>query len=93
MLVIVTENAPSRLTGYLSRFLVEIRAGVFIGNYGARIRETLWSTVCKEIKAGNAVIAWSTNNESGYDFETVGANRRLPTILEGLKLVSFLPIK
>jgi len=93
MLVIVTENAPSRLTGYLSRFLVEIRAGVFIGNYGARIRETLWSTVCKEIKDGNAVIAWSTNNESGYDFETVGANRRLPTIFEGLKLVSFLPIK
>lgn len=41
MLVIVTENVPPRLTGYLSRFLVEVRAGVFIGNYGARVREML----------------------------------------------------
>jgi len=92
MLVIVTENAPARLNGYLSRLLLEIRAGVFIGDYGARVREMLWSTVCSEIGSGNAVISWSTNTESGYDFETVGPNRRLPTLFDGLKLVSFLPV-
>lgn len=93
MLVIVTENTPPRLNGYLSRVLLEIRAGVFIGDYGAKVREMLWSEVCRGIEEGNAVLVWSTNNESGYDFMTIGANRRLPTLFDGLKLVAFLPPK
>lgn len=91
MLVIVTENAPLRLNGYLSRILLEIRAGIFIGDYSVKVREMLWGEVCKSIDDGNAVIVWSTNNESGYDFMTVGSNRRIPTLFDGLKLVSFLP--
>jgi len=91
MLVIVTENAPDRLNGYLSRILVEVRAGVFIGHYGAKVREILWETVGRELDEGNAVLVWSTNTESGYDFETIGANRRMPTLFDGMKLVSFLP--
>ena len=34
---------------------------------------------------------WSTNTESGFDFLTLGKNRRIPVELDGLKLVSFLP--
>jgi len=37
------------------------------------------------------VMAWSTNTESGFDFMTLGANRRIPVEMDGLKLVSFLP--
>ena len=40
---------------------------------------------------GNAVMAWSTNTESGFDFMTWGSNRRIPVEMDGLKLVSFLP--
>ena len=40
---------------------------------------------------GNAVMVWSTNTESGYDFVTLGKNRRMPVELDGLKLVSFYP--
>ena len=45
MLVIVLENAPPRLKGYLSRLLLELRAGVFIGTYSTRVRERLWETI------------------------------------------------
>jgi CRISPR-associated protein Cas2 len=42
-------------------------------------------------KDGNAAMVWSTNTESGYDFTTIGANRRMPVEMDGLKLVSFHP--
>jgi CRISPR-associated protein Cas2 len=51
----------------------------------------IWQQVEKGIEDGNAVMTWSTNTESGFDFVTVGANRRMPVELDGLKLVSFYP--
>jgi len=36
-------------------------------------------------------MAWSTNTESGFDFLTLGPNRRIPLEMDGVKLVSFLP--
>jgi CRISPR-associated protein Cas2 len=93
MLVIVTEAVPDRLRGYLSRWLLEVRAGVFIGDYSVRVRDMLTKTMQDNIEDGNAVIAWSTNNESGFDFETIGTNRRIPVVFDNLKLVSFLPME
>jgi CRISPR-associated protein Cas2 len=91
MLVIVTEAIPDRLRGYLSRWMLEVRAGVFIGTYSSRVREMLEKAIRKNIETGNVVIAWSSNNESGFDFDTIGENRRIPVTFNGVKLVSFLP--
>ena len=91
MLVIVVENVPPRLRGRLAVWLLEIRAGVYIGKLSRRVREMIWSQVYDGIGEGNAVMAWTTNTESGYDFLTYGPNRRIPKEMEGLKLVSFLP--
>ncbi len=91
MLVIVTENAPPRLRGRLAVWLVEARAGVYIGDLGRRVREMIWEQVTEGIEEGNAVMAWSTNTESGFDFLTVGKNRRMPVEMDGIKLVSFYP--
>ncbi len=43
------------------------------------------------VEEGSAVMAWSSNTESGFDFLTLGANRRIPVEMDGIKLVSFLP--
>lgn len=91
MLVIVTENAPPRLRGRLAVWLLEIRAGVYVGKASRRIREMIWDQVVCSIGQGNAIIAWTTNNERGFDFDTVGENRRIPIEMDGIKLVSFLP--
>lgn len=91
MLVIVSEAIPDRLRGYLSRWLLEVRAGVYIGDYSVRVREMFIETIQGNIESGNVVIAWTTNNESGFDFDTLGVNRRIPTELDGMKLISFLP--
>lgn len=91
MLVIVVENAPPRLRGRLAVWLLEIRAGVYIGDYGRRVREMIWGEVSAYIEGGNALIAWSAANEAGYHFDTCGKNRRTPVDLDGFRLVHFGP--
>ena len=91
MLVIVLENAPPRLRGRLAVWLLEIRAGVYVGNYSRRLREHIWSQVEEGIEEGNAVIAWRTTNEAGFEFKTLGANRREPADFDGVQLVRFMP--
>lgn len=72
---------------------MEVRAGVYVGKVSRRVREMIWQQVETGIGKGNAVIAWSTNAESGFDFLTIGPNRRIPLELDGVKLVSFLPLE
>ena len=91
MLVIVVENAPPRLRGRLAVWLIEIRAGVYVGDLSKRAREMIWRQVEVGCGEGNAVMAWTTNTESGFDFVATGKNRRTPVEMDGIKLVSFLP--
>jgi CRISPR-associated protein Cas2 len=91
MLVIVVENAPPRLRGRLAVWLLEVRAGVYIGRLSRKVREMIWAQIEAGIEDGSAVMAWNTNTESGFDFVTLGSNRRVPVDWHGLKLVSFLP--
>jgi CRISPR-associated protein Cas2 len=92
MLVIVVENAPPRLRGRLALWLLELRAGVYVGTYSRRTREMLWREVREGIGDGNGVMAWAAPNDAGFDFDTCGVNRRLPVDFDGLKLVSFRPL-
>lgn len=92
MLVIVVENAPPRLRGRLAVWLLEVRAGVYVGSFGKRAREMLWDQVVNGIsEEGNAVMAWRTMSESGFEVLTAGLNRRIPIDLDGVQLVRFLP--
>lgn len=91
MLVIVTENVPPRLRGRLALWLLEARAGVYVGDVPSRVREMIWATVEDAVGEGNAVMAWATNTESGFRLRTAGANRREPAEWDGLQLVSFKP--
>lgn len=92
MLVIAVSNAPARLRGRLAVWLLEIRAGVYVGNYSKRTLEMIWRQVKEEIADGDAIIAWAAPNDAGYDFDTCGVNRRIPVDLDGMKLVRFLPL-
>lgn len=91
MMVIVVENAPPRLRGRLAVWLLEIRAGVYIGNYSAKTRGMIWDQVVSALDEGDAILAWSAATESGFSFETIGRNRRVPVDFDGLKLVRFQP--
>ena len=91
MLVIVLENAPPRLRGRLAVWLLEVRAGVYVGVYGKRVREHIWEHVVQGIEDGNAVLLWRSTSEAGFEFMTLGSNRREPADFDGVQLVRFLP--
>ncbi len=92
MIVIVLENAPPRLRGRLAIWLLEVRAGVYVGEYSRKVREYLWQQVEQGLDTGNAVIAWrDPGNEAGFEFLTLGESRRVPIDFDGVTLVEFLP--
>ncbi|MCG7849375.1 MAG: type I-E CRISPR-associated endoribonuclease Cas2 [ANME-2 cluster archaeon] len=91
MLVIVIENAPPNLRGRLAIWMLEIRAGVYVGDFSVKVRDMIWGNVQNGLEDGNAVMVWKAQNEAGYDFVTLGDNRRVPIDMDGVNLVSFLP--
>lgn len=93
MMVIVVNNAPPRLRGRLAAWLLEIRAGVFVGDYSARTRERIWDQVVAYLEGGDAVMVWRAPTDQGFDFRTVGRSRRVPVDFDGLTLVQFRPDK
>ncbi|WP_292372743.1 MULTISPECIES: type I-E CRISPR-associated endoribonuclease Cas2e [unclassified Methanosarcina] len=95
MLVIVLENTTPRLRGRLTLWLLEIRAGVYVGEYSVKVRDMIWENVEAEFNDGNiegsAIMIWSARNEIGFDFKVLGENRRIPREMDGIKLISFMP--
>ena len=91
MMVVVVANAPPRLRGRLAAWLVEVRAGVYVGDYSFKTREMIWDQVLGGLEDGDAVMVWKAPTDQGYDFRTAGQNRRMPVDFDGLKLVSFSP--
>ena len=51
----------------------------------------IWEQVNALAEDGNVAMAWATNTESGFDFQTYGQNRRIPIEEDGLRLVVFQP--
>lgn len=93
MMVVVVSNAPPRLRGRLAVWLLEVRAGVYVGSYSKRTRDMIWDQVTAMIDDGDAIMAWSAPTDAGFEVETAGQNRRRPVDFDGLKLVAFDPKK
>ena len=88
MTVMILEKVSPSAKGHLSRWLLEVKAGVFVGKVSALVRDELWETVTKKLKLkGAAVQIWSTNNEQGFLMRMVGDRDRTIISLEGLQLI------
>jgi CRISPR-associated protein Cas2 len=86
MVVITVTNCPPKLRGDLSRWLIEIDTGVFVGNLNARVRDAVWDRVTENIKNGSATIAYSTNNEQKLNFRIHNSDWE-PLDYDGIQLV------
>ena len=93
MIVIVANNAPPRLRGRLAVWLLEVRAGVYVGVYSHRTREMIWDQVRLGIEDGDAVMAWDAPT-CAVDLDVfpahAGMNRCRPLFRQRL-LGPFLP--
>jgi CRISPR-associated protein Cas2 len=66
--VIVLAVTPEKLRGELTRWLLEIAAGVYVGHIPARVRELLWARVVEDVGKGRALMVWSRRGEQRLDF-------------------------
>lgn len=69
MVVIVLTACPEGLRGHLTRWLLEISAGVFVGHVTARVRKLLWMRVVELSKDGRALMVYSQQSEQRLAFE------------------------
>lgn len=86
MIVVSLTNCPPRLRGDLTKWLIEVNTGVYVGRVSARVRDELWQRICENVKDGRATMVFSTNNEQGMDFR-VHNTTWIPTDFDGLQLM------
>lgn len=87
MLVIVMDNASEKMRGELTRWLLEVKAGVFVGTTSAIVREKLWDKVRQDRELTGAMIVYSADTEQGFRIELYGDPRRAVVDLDGLQLI------
>jgi CRISPR-associated protein Cas2 len=87
MVVMIVENVPVSLRGELTRWLLEPKAGVFVGTVSALVREKLWDKVCKAKDEGGCMLIHNTNNEQGFAIKFHGNCKREVRDFEGLFLI------
>ncbi|GHH66154.1 hypothetical protein GCM10017673_11450 [Streptosporangium violaceochromogenes] len=86
MTVVVLIAAPEGLRGHLTRWMVEVNAGVFVGNPGKRVRDRIWELLAARIGDGQAVLVEPADNEQGWAVRTAGKDRWYPVDFDGLIL-------
>ena len=58
MVVVTLTDCPPKLRGDLTKWLLEINTGVYVGKINARVREELWKRICDNIKSGRATMSF-----------------------------------
>ena len=86
MIVVSMTNCPPKLRGDLSKWLLEINTGVYVGQVSARVREALWKRICDNIGSGQATMVFTTNNEQHLDFYVHNTTWRVVDF-DGIKLM------
>lgn len=90
MVVMVMENAPEGLRGELTRWMLETKAGVFVGTVSATVRDRLWDKVTTQSIEGGAIMIYSSDTEQGFRLEMHGSPRRQIIDIEGVYLIKTL---
>lgn len=87
MLVMILEKVPVGVRGELTRWLVEVKTGIFVGHVSARVRDELWEKYEKARRVGGITQIWSTNTEQKFQMRMSGDTSRQIVELEGLQLI------
>ncbi len=87
MVVLILESVQPSVRGELTRWLLELHAGVFVGNVSAMVRDKLWEMVCARMrgKCGGMLVHTSAG-EQGYAIRTYGTTTRQIVDFDGLYL-------
>lgn len=68
MVVVVLTACPAGLRGHLTRWLLEIASGVFVGRVPKRVRDHLWTRIVELCLDGRAIMVETASGEQGFTF-------------------------
>ena len=86
MIVLIVSKAPPSLRGKLTRWLLQLKAGVYVGTQSHRVRGRVWDLTCQSIKGGWAVLLYAANTEQGFAILSHGKSPVVFEDFEGLWL-------
>lgn len=86
MVVMVLERVPASVRGELTRWMLELHAGVFVGDVSALVRDKLWEAVCQKMAGGAGLLAYDSDTEQGFAFRFWGATTKVIEDFDGLNL-------
>lgn len=68
MMTLVLTACPPGLRGDLTKWLMEISPGVFVGRPSARVRDLLWQRAVELCKDGKVILVHTSGNEQGLEY-------------------------
>lgn len=86
MIVVSMTKCPPKLRGDLSKWLLEINTGVYVGHVSARVRDALWKRICENIADGQATMVFNAQNEQHMDFYVHNSEWK-PVDFDGIMLM------
>lgn len=94
MTVLIARAVSPGVRGELSRWMLEVDAGVFVGQLSARVRDKLWDRLLEKLgKGGAAILVFEARSEQGFEIRTQGVLDRTLVDMEGIVLMRFKQVR
>lgn len=87
MTVLILENVSPGFRGEVTQWMLEVKAGVYVGRISSGIRKRLWDKVQKNVGEGSALIIYSAQNEQGFQMDVCRTPEYDVVDMEGLFLI------
>lgn len=91
-MLFLTEKISSRIRGELTKWMLQLKPGVFIGTLSTLVGEKLWLKIQKKQGRGGAIWVKTMNNEQKYILQITGNTTQKVTDFDGLQLITH-PLK
>lgn len=88
MTILILERATASLRGELSRWMLEPKAGIFVGKLSGLVRDKLWDKVCGSKGVGAAILVQASQCEQGFTMRLHGDTTRVSSNWEGVELIT-----
>ncbi|MDW7656794.1 MAG: type I-E CRISPR-associated endoribonuclease Cas2e [Bacillota bacterium] len=87
MVVMILENVPASIKGELTRWLLEVKTGVFVSVMNKTVRDLLWWKIKTDCRQGGAILIYNSDNEQEYDMDIHGLFSKSIVDYEGINLI------
>jgi CRISPR-associated protein Cas2 len=89
MVVVILDKASESMRGELTKWMLEVKAGIFIGSVSAVVRDLLWVEICTK-KMNGGIMVYSAKNEQGFELRMHGNPKRAVIDMEGINLIKVM---